>query len=63
MFLKYIRWQNRKQYVTLLEQYRLNEFKLQIDAIRQGLATIVPIKLLSLFTWQELVSFIYQCIL
>jgi len=49
-----VTWHNRKEFVSLLEQYRLNEFKLQIEAIRRGLATIVPIPLLPLFTWQEL---------
>ncbi|ETO06653.1 hypothetical protein RFI_30739, partial [Reticulomyxa filosa] len=48
------RWENRKEYVQYLEQYRLNEFSTQVDAIRRGLATIVPIALLPLFTWQEL---------
>ncbi|ETO22614.1 hypothetical protein RFI_14580 [Reticulomyxa filosa] len=47
-------WDNRKEYVQLLEHYRLNEFNTQVEAIRRGLATIVPIALLPLFTWQEL---------
>lgn len=51
MFFSY---ENRLLYLKLVEQYRLNEFKTQVDAIRGGLATIVPIQLLSLFTWQEL---------
>ncbi|ETO27461.1 HECT type ubiquitin ligase [Reticulomyxa filosa] len=49
-----VTWENRKEYVQLLEHYRLNEFSTQVDAIRRGLATIVPIALLPLFTWQEL---------
>ncbi|ETO10269.1 hypothetical protein RFI_27108 [Reticulomyxa filosa] len=49
-----VTWENRKEYVQLLERYRLNEFTTQVDAIRRGLATIVPIALLPLFTWQEL---------
>jgi len=49
-----VTWENRKEYVQLLEEYRLNEFNTQVDAIKRGLATIVPIALLPLFTWQEL---------
>ncbi len=47
-------WDNRREYVALMEKYRLNEFRVQVDAIKSGLATIVPIQLLSLFTPQEL---------
>eukprot|EP00455_Lapot_gusevi_P055091 TRINITY_DN8933_c0_g1_i1.p1 TRINITY_DN8933_c0_g1~~TRINITY_DN8933_c0_g1_i1.p1 ORF type:complete len:1260 (+),score=500.66 TRINITY_DN8933_c0_g1_i1:503-3781(+) len=49
-----VTWQNRQEFVQLVEQYRLNEFKAQVDAIRRGLATIVPIQLLPMFSWQEL---------
>jgi hypothetical protein len=49
-----VTWQNRKEFVQLAEDYKLSEFKTQVDAIRRGLATIVPIQLLPLFTWQEL---------
>jgi len=49
-----VTWQNRLEYVNLVEKYRLNEFKTQTESMRQGLATMVPIQLLSLFTWQEL---------
>eukprot|EP01084_Bolivina_argentea_P212487 361192_1 len=45
---------NRFEYIKLLTQYRLNEFHTQINAIRRGLATIVPISLLPLFTWRQL---------
>jgi hypothetical protein len=38
----------------LLQAYRLDEFSLQVDAMRKGLATVVPVQLLSLFTWSEL---------
>jgi hypothetical protein len=34
--------------------FRLGEFKQQVEAIKRGLATIVPLRLLPLFTWQEL---------
>jgi len=49
-----VTFHNRKEYVQLVEQYRLNEFNSQLQAIRRGLATIVPVPLLPLFTWQEL---------
>jgi len=45
---------NRFEYVRLVEEYHLRESSLQIEAIRAGLATIVPIRLVNLFTWQEL---------
>lgn len=49
-----VTWTNRNEYVTLLEQYRLNEFNTQTDSIFQGVASILPSYLLHLFTWQEL---------
>lgn len=45
---------NRKQYVDMVLGYRLHEFDKQAAAIREGLATIVPLSLLSLFTAEEL---------
>lgn len=44
---------NRLEYVHSVEQYRLREFDRQAEAIRGGLATTVPVKLLALFTWDE----------
>uniref|UniRef100_A0A6A7FSC9 Regulator of chromosome condensation n=1 Tax=Hirondellea gigas TaxID=1518452 RepID=A0A6A7FSC9_9CRUS len=35
-------------------EYRFSEFKLITNAFREGLASVVPISVLSLFTWQEL---------
>lgn len=49
-----VTWENRKEFVRLVEQYRLTEFDTQIEAIKRGLATIVPVQLLPLFTWREL---------
>ena len=40
-----IRWHNRHEFVKLVEAYRLSEVKLQVAAIRKGLATIVPVQL------------------
>ncbi len=48
------RWKNRKEFTALVEQYRLKEFKQQIDAIQRGLRSIVPTHMLALFTWKEL---------
>ena len=33
---------------------RLHEFDLQIDALARGIASIVPIDVLSIFTWKQL---------
>eukprot|EP01119_Soliformovum_irregulare_P020806 TRINITY_DN6796_c0_g1_i1.p1 TRINITY_DN6796_c0_g1~~TRINITY_DN6796_c0_g1_i1.p1 ORF type:complete len:3271 (-),score=955.48 TRINITY_DN6796_c0_g1_i1:39-9716(-) len=45
---------NVKEYIRLVEQRRLNECQKQIAAIRKGLGSIVPLKLLGLFTWEEI---------
>lgn len=42
------------EYARLLKQCRLREFDAALQAMRKGLATIVPVDLLPLFTWQEL---------
>jgi hypothetical protein len=34
--------------------YRLNEFFEQCEAIRRGLATVLPYRVLPILTWQEL---------
>jgi len=49
-----VTWDNRAEYMRLEETYRLQEYKVQVEAIRRGLSTIVPVQLLSLFTWREL---------
>jgi hypothetical protein len=49
-----VTWGNRSEFVRLVEEYRLAEFNTQIEAIRRGMSTIVPVQLLPLFTWQEL---------
>lgn len=35
-------------------QFRKHEFDLQCDAVRRGLASVVPFASLHLFTWEEL---------
>jgi len=46
--------QNARLFCELFTRFRLSEFTDQCAAIRRGLATVVPISLLSLFSWQEL---------
>ena len=45
---------NKKEYLKLALNYRLNEFSEQIKWIRAGLSQVVPVPLLSLFTGSEL---------
>jgi hypothetical protein len=49
-----VTWKNRREYVALVESYRLREFRLQVEAMLRGLRAIVPSHLLALFTWREL---------
>lgn len=47
-------FENRRQYLSLAIQTRLHEASQQVAAIRRGMGMVVPLHLLSLFTWQEL---------
>jgi len=47
-------WTEREDFRNAWLSYRLNEFRSQVDHIRKGMGTIVPVQLLSLFTWNEL---------
>jgi len=49
-----VTFETRAEFCDLVENYRLHEFDAQAQAVRRGLATMVPIKLLSLFTWDQL---------
>jgi len=49
-----VTFENRKEYCDLVERYRLHEFDLQAAAVRRGLATIVPIHMLNILTWEAL---------
>lgn len=51
---KLVTYDNRLDYCKLVKEKRLNESNLQIDAIRDGLVSVIPAELLSLITWQEL---------
>jgi hypothetical protein len=47
-------WENRKEYIYLLTRFRCDEFALQTAALKRGLAEVVPMDALTLFTWKEL---------
>ena len=47
-------WANRKEFCTKLVEYRKGEFKQQCEAMRRGLACVVPYPLLSIFAWEDL---------
>lgn len=45
--------ENRNEYLKLLLQYRLHEFDRQIAAVREGMAKVVPVPLLILYSGIE----------
>ncbi|KAM4720559.1 putative E3 ubiquitin-protein ligase HERC1 isoform 3-T4 [Anableps anableps] len=45
---------NRTEYVERALDYRLHEMDSQVDAVREGMSTIIPVPLLSLLTAQQL---------
>nr|XP_032812660.1 E3 ubiquitin-protein ligase HERC2 isoform X4 [Petromyzon marinus] len=54
----YITMENRSEYVRLAIGYRLHEFDEQVAAVREGMARVIPVPLLSLFTGYELETMI-----
>jgi len=44
---------NVKHYKTAYINFRMNEYDFACDAIRRGLATVVPINILNIFCWQQ----------
>lgn len=46
--------ENSQEYVRLSTHLRLHEFDIQVQAMREGMAKVVPVPLLSLFTGPEL---------
>ncbi|XP_059157195.1 E3 ubiquitin-protein ligase HERC2-like isoform X2 [Physella acuta] len=46
--------ENRAEYVKLAMDYRLHEFDDQVRWVREGMAKVIPVPLLSLFTGYEL---------
>ena len=53
-----VTYDRREEYCRLLESYRLHEFDTHLSAIRKGLSTIVPSKILTLMTWEEVAMFV-----
>ncbi len=49
-----VNYTNRAQYYDALLAFRLSEFNQQCEAIRQGLATVVPFPFLPILSWQQL---------
>jgi hypothetical protein len=49
-----VTWQNKGMFMRLVENHRLREFLPQCEAMRRGLATVVPYGIVSLFTPEEL---------
>jgi len=49
-----VTFETRQHYCDLVMNYRLHEFDLQAAAVRAGLATVVPLSLLSLVGWSQL---------
>ena len=45
---------NREEYCDLVIQYRLHEYDRQVDAIRHGLGSIIPLSTLSVLSWRDL---------
>ncbi|XP_015113813.1 E3 ubiquitin-protein ligase HERC2 [Diachasma alloeum] len=46
--------ENRHEYVRLALNYRLHEFDVQVRAVREGMAKVIPVPLLALFSGAEL---------
>lgn len=51
---KLVTYDNRLEYCEMVKEQRLNENKLQVAAIRDGLVSVIPSEVLHLLTWQEL---------
>ncbi|NXY50964.1 HECD3 ligase, partial [Ceuthmochares aereus] len=49
-----VRYEDRKEFIRLVQKARLEESKEQIAAIRAGLLRVVPQPVLDLLTWQQL---------
>lgn len=51
---RHVTTENRQEYVRLALNYRLHEFDKQVAAVREGMAKVIPVPLLSLFSGYEL---------
>lgn len=49
-----VSYERRKEFVEKTYECRLSEASKQMNAIKEGLESIVPLTILKLFTWQEL---------
>ena len=49
-----VTFENRKEYIQLVEEARLKESLIQIEAVRTGLFKVMPEFLLKLYSWHEI---------
>jgi E3 ubiquitin-protein ligase HECTD4 len=51
-----VTWANREQYIKAVRELRLKELRCEphLEAVRRGLARVVPLSLLSCMTWQDM---------
>ncbi len=49
-----VTYEDRLRYCELVKEARMKEFRVQTDAILNGLTKVVPVDVLRLLTWQEL---------
>jgi len=47
-------WANKDQFSRELRRHVFSEFAPQVEAIKRGMASVLPQSLLSIFTWREL---------
>ena len=53
-----VTWENREEWVELATKYRMGEFDKQVAAILRGFACIVPVRMLVLFSWEEVAEMV-----
>jgi hypothetical protein len=46
--------ENLQEYISLIIEKRLNESKMQMNAVREGIEFVVPIDMIKFFTWEEI---------
>ena len=49
-----VTWSNRLHFIEALLAYRKAEFRVQCQALKEGLSSVVPSALLTMFTWEQL---------
>ena len=55
---RYVRFSNRLEYCNAVEYARKHEFDQQVMAIEKGMSDVIPMRVLKLFSWQELEIFV-----